>query len=47
MLLFLQLFIDGEHIGDGATVVQMNETGDLEEMLAEFMVKYYQHVLVL
>ena len=38
MLLFLQLFIDGEHIGDGATVVEMNEAGDLEEMLEEYMV---------
>lgn len=43
MLLFLQLFIDGEHIGDGATVVEMNEAGDLEEMLAEFMVKLPGH----
>ena len=43
MLLSLQLFIDGEHIGDGATVVEMNEAGDLEEMLAEFMVKLPGH----
>ena len=36
--ILLQLFINGEHVGDGATVLEMNECGELEERLAGFMV---------
>ena len=35
----LQLFIDGEHVGDGSTIMELNEAGDLEELVKEFMVK--------
>ena len=39
LLMFWQLFVNGEHVGDGASVLEMNEAGDLEERLAGFMVR--------
>ena len=38
--MFWQLFVNGEHVGDGASVLEMNEAGDLEERLAGFVVRW-------
>jgi hypothetical protein len=36
--IFLQLFVAGNYIGDGETVMEMNERGELKELLQDYKV---------
>lgn len=39
MVFIMQLFAGGEHIGNGETVIEMNEMGELEELLVDYKVQ--------
>lgn len=38
-----QVFINGKHVGDGPTIVQLNESGRLAPMLAGIEVRVVTH----
>lgn len=40
-MLCLQLFINGDHVGDGEAVMELNETGEFDDLVKHYKVIWF------